>query len=196
MRYLARLTMTAMGFALLTAACGTGNTATTNKVIQRQTVPDSQFKPAALEATINNLVTEIGKTPEEPVKTAILLKNLTQFWTSVAMGANRALNELQVSGSVVGPASPTGDPKENIQLQDTFLQQALTEGYDTLGIAPQASDLNADINAYVAKGFPVVTLDSDAPASMRSLYVGTINQTAGATAGTTLAGMLPPPRAR
>jgi len=191
-RHHVTLTMTAVGVALLSAACGSGSPDASNKVIQRQTVPDSQFKPAALEATIDDLVTAIEKTPAESHKMAILLKQLTGFFASVATGSNRAISELQVTGTVVGPASPTGDQTQNIMLQDMFLQQALTEGYDTLGISPQATSLDSDIDAYVAKGVPVVALDSDAPDSMRSLYVGTINKAAGVTGGNTLLGMLPP----
>src|SRR5262249_24102440 len=159
----------------LLSGCGSGGDAP-DKVVQRQTAPDSAFKPAALEMTIDNLVKEIEKAPAEQLKMAILLKDLKDFWASVATGANRAISELQATGTVVGPASPTGDQNESIQLQRDFLQQSLAGGYDTLGVAPQTNDLDPDINAFAAKQIPVVTLDSDAPNTQRSLYVGTINQ--------------------
>jgi ribose transport system substrate-binding protein len=192
MRALGKLTMTAAGLALSTTACSASNGDTNTKVIHRQTLPTNDFTPTALESTIDDLVTKLGTVPPVDMKQGVLLKDVTSFWAPVVSGANRALAELQVTGSVVGPVSPTGDQDQNVQLQLMWMQEALASGYDSLGLAPQSSTLDDEINAYKAKGLPVVTLDSDAPGSTRDLYLGTINHNAGITGGKTLLGMLPP----
>src|SRR6478735_2974027 len=107
MRIFAGRTMLAVGLAFFATACGQGGTGdtggdTNNKVINRLAVPDREFKPADLEATINSLVAEIGKTPIAPMKMAIVLKDLNDFWAPIATGANRAIGELGVSGIVAG----------------------------------------------------------------------------------------------
>jgi ribose transport system substrate-binding protein len=184
--------MTAAVLSMMVTACSGNNpTSDTNKVIHRQTLPTNPFTPTALEATINDLVTELGTLPPVEMKQSVLLKGVTGFWAPVVSGAHRALSELAITGSVVGPTSPTGDTNQNIQLQLQTMQQSLASGYDSLGIAPQSSSLDDEINAYKAKGLPVVTMDSDEPASRRDLYLGTINSNAGVTGGKTLLGMLP-----
>jgi ribose transport system substrate-binding protein len=184
--------MTAAILSLMATGCSAGSASDNTKVIHRQTLPTNDFTPTALEATINELVTELGTIPPVSMKQSVVLKDTSGFWAPVVSGANRALSELQVAGNVVGPVSPTGDQNQNIQLQLQSMQQSLASGYDSLGLAPQASSLDDEINAYKAKGLPVVTLDSDAPDSMRDLYLGTINLNAGTTGGKTLLGMLPP----
>src|SRR5207244_716460 len=50
--------------------------------------------------------------------------------------------------------------------------------------------LNDDINAAIASGIPVITMDSDAPSSKRLLFIGTNNYQAGLMGGRTVASEL------
>ncbi|WP_438027302.1 sugar ABC transporter substrate-binding protein [Sorangium sp. So ce233] len=78
-------------------------------------------------------------------------------------------------------------------LQNLQIQQAVTDGAAGIGLAPISDIQTAAVDEAVAKGAHVVTLDSDVAASKRSIYVGTLDRSAGATAGNTLLAMLPPP---
>ena len=125
------------------------------------------------------------------MKMGVLLGGLSAFWAPVVTGANLATSELKLSGSVAGPANPNGDHDATVALQRAYLQQAVAENYDGLGIARISTDENPDIDAATAKNIPVVTLDSDAPDTMRGVFVGTISTDAGVKGAQTILGMLP-----
>ncbi|WP_433931590.1 sugar ABC transporter substrate-binding protein [Sorangium cellulosum] len=69
----------------------------------------------------------------------------------------------------------------------------MMDGAEAIGITPFGDANVAALDVAVAKGVPVVTLDSDLVASKRSIYVGTLSQPAGVKAAHTLLAMLPPP---
>jgi ribose transport system substrate-binding protein len=177
------------GLALALSACGADDTAATKKSVTRVEVPESPFKPVALEDTINALVDEIGKTEPKQLQLGVVLKDLAGYWEPVKVGANRAFGELGVSGVVLAPVE--GTPDEQTLSQVALLQEREGQGYDGLGLAPLADVLTPEIDNFVDEGTPVVTIDSDQPDSKRQLYVGTSNYDAGHTSGETLNAMLP-----
>ena len=178
------------GLALALSACSsTDGTGTETKTVTRVEIPASEFKPVELEDTINSLVKEISKTTPKQLQLGVVLKDLTGYWEPVKVGANRAFGELGVSGVVLAPVQGTPDEATNSQVQ--LLTDRENAGYDGIGLAPLATVLDDEINAFEAAGTPVVTIDSDQPESQRELYVGTANYDAGHTAGQTLVGMLP-----
>lgn len=178
------------GLALALSACGsTDDTGASKKSVSRVEIPASEFKPVALEDTINTLVTEIGKTSPKQLQLGVVLKDLVGYWEPVKVGANRAFGELGVSGVVLAPVQGSTDEATNSQVQ--LLQERENAGYDGLGLAPLADPLAAEIDNFEDQGTPVVTIDSDQPNSKRELYVGTANYDAGHTAGDTLVGLLP-----
>ena len=182
--------MATAGVVWATTACGSddGETKQPNKVVVRDPVADSPFKPVEIETAVNSLVTEIGKAPAKTMSMAILLKELIGYWQPVVTGANRAVTELEVTGDVLGNTATT--PEEQLAQQRQMFQEKLAAGYNAFGIAPMATPVVEDINAAVAKGAPVVTIDSDQDTSNRQIYLGTINSEAGKTGGTTLKGLL------
>jgi ribose transport system substrate-binding protein len=171
------------GVALALASCGGGGGGQ-KKVINRVPIPESSFKPTALESTIGTLISEIGKTEAQDAKLGVLLKELSGYWEPVQIGANRAIGELNVPGLVVAPADATPDERAVHQIQMMSDQRA--QDYNGFGLAPLRADVADQINAAVDSGSPVITIDSDLPESKRQLYVGTINPEAGATAANTL----------
>jgi ribose transport system substrate-binding protein len=177
-----------MGLAFVLGACSSGEDAAAKKSITRVEIPDSQFKPVELEDTVNTLVREIAKTDPQKAQLGVVLKELTGYWEPVKVGANRAIGELGVSGVVIAPAAETEEEARTQQID--LLQQRQGSGYDGLGLAPLADVLTPEIDDFADAGTPVVTIDSDLPASKRKLYIGTINTEAGRTAGSTLAKML------
>ena len=96
------------------------------------------------------------------------------YWQEAAAGFNRAAAQMHVKAEFVGP--DTYDPKaEHEQFQDVLKQKPT-------GILISASDLNLlnnDIDAAIAQGVPVITIDSDAPDSKRLFFIGTDNYKAG-----------------
>jgi ribose transport system substrate-binding protein len=175
------------GVALALASCGGGGGGQ-KKVINRVPIPESSFKPTALENTIGTLISEIGKTEAKDAQLGVLLKELSGYWEPVQIGSNRAIAELNVPGLVVAPADATPDDRAVHQIQMMSDQRA--QGYNGFGLAPLRADVADQINAAVDSGSPVITIDSDLPESKRQLYVGTINPEAGATAAKTLLGQL------
>ena len=107
------------------------------------------------------------------------------YWQTALAGLSRASSRLGVSSEMVGP--DTYDPKEE---HAEF--QRLLQGKPA-GILVSAADPNlmsSDIDAALAKGIPVITMDSDAVASKRLLFIGTDNYKAGTTGGQLTAKLL------
>ncbi|XXY50921.1 substrate-binding domain-containing protein [Sorangium sp. So ce269] len=184
------------GLALMTAACGSsdaGDPGERAAPIQRTPTPQNEFTPVELEATVDHLVAALNESSLEPMQMAILLKDATGFWAPVVTAANRAMGELGVPGNVLGSVAESGDIGESEELQTQQIRQAVADGAQGIGIAPFGDAQAEALDEAMAKGIKVVTLDTDLASSERSIYVGTLNKAAGATAGETLLAMLPPP---
>ncbi len=98
------------------------------------------------------------------------------YWQSVNAGLLGAAKQMGVKVEMVGPDS--FDPKAEHQ----FFQEALAQKIKPSGIMVSVADpaiLQADIDAAIAQGVPVLTVDSDAPGSKRLTFVGTDNYKAG-----------------
>lgn len=174
------------GLALTLVACGSEDTGTEKKTVSRVYIPENAFTPKALEATIGDLIDEIGKTEPENLQLGVVLKNVTGYWEPVKLGANRAFGELGVSGVVLAPSEANEQDSRARQIQ--ILQDRHDSGYQGFGVAPLAQALASEIDALVDSGVPVVTIDSDLTDSKRALYVGTINSEAGKASAQTLLG--------
>lgn len=96
------------------------------------------------------------------------------YWQQAFAGLSRAAAQLQVKAEMVGP--DTYDPKEQAaQLRDALKKRPT-------GVLVSASDpnlLRSEIDSAIAAGIPVITIDSDVPASKRLMFVGTDNYKAG-----------------
>ncbi|WP_437647241.1 sugar ABC transporter substrate-binding protein [Sorangium sp. So ce362] len=194
MTMMGRCRMAVCGLTLMTAACGSSEHLDEGEKVAfltRAPTPAGEFTPVQLEATLDSLVAEMNKNPIEPMHMAILLKNITGFFAPVATGANRAMSELGVTGNVFGPTGNDDDEAQVIQAKQ--LKEMVAIGAEGIGVAPFGDAQKEAIEEAVAKGVHVVTLDTDVAPDKRSLYVGTLNRSAGATAAKTLLAHLPPP---
>jgi ribose transport system substrate-binding protein len=100
------------------------------------------------------------------------------YWQTAGAGLVQAANDIKVAADLVGP-----DNYDPAAEHEAF-QHAL--GKKPTGFMVQATDvkvLRPDIDAAVAQGIPVITIDSDDPASKRLLFIGTNNHQAGLTGG-------------
>ncbi|WP_437733789.1 sugar ABC transporter substrate-binding protein [Sorangium sp. So ce1335] len=187
----------ATGLMLMTAACGASDTdaARAATPIQRIQLPQNEFIPVKIEATIDKLVAEINTTSIQPMQIAVLLKSLDGFFAPIATGANRAMGELGVSGratgNVLGSTDTSPDQEESTELQSEQIRQAVAEGAEGIAITPFGEGNGAALDEASAKDIPVVTLDTDLVGSKRRIYVGILSGRAGEAAGKTLLKMLP-----
>jgi ribose transport system substrate-binding protein len=104
----------------------------------------------------------------------VAANNKVPYWQEAAAGFNRAATQMHVHAEFVGPE--TYDPKaQDEQFQDVLKQKPT--GILVFASAPDL--LNKDIDAAIAQGVPVISIDSDAPDSKRLYFIGTDNYKAG-----------------
>ncbi len=104
------------------------------------------------------------------------------YWKTAGTGFNNAASQLKVRADFMGPQN--FDPKAERDALDQAVQKKAT------GILLQVTDANVlkdSIDKAIAAGIPVITIDSDAPASKRLFFIGTNNYQAGFTGGQRLA---------
>jgi ribose transport system substrate-binding protein len=104
------------------------------------------------------------------------------YWQAAGAGFSKAAAQLKVRSDYVGPNNY--DPKAERDALDQAVQQKVT------GILLAVTDpalLKDSIDKAVGAGIPVITIDSDAPASKRLFFIGTNNYQLGVTGGQRLA---------
>ncbi|WP_338778710.1 sugar-binding protein [Metabacillus sp. FJAT-52054] len=130
-------------------------------------------------------VTEIaaGKTdPKHTFHFVLIPEELdNEYWSLVEEGAQDAAAEHGVSLEFLGPKQANID--EHLKTIDMAIAGQV-DGLLTQGIVDQ--EFTPLLNKAVEKGIPVVTIDTDAPNSERSVYIGTDNYYAGFLAGKAL----------
>jgi ribose transport system substrate-binding protein len=104
------------------------------------------------------------------------------YWKTAGAGFSNAASQFKVRSDFVGPQNY--DPKAERDALDQAVQKKATG--ILLGVTDPAI-LKDSIDKAVAAGIPVITLDSDAPASKRLFFIGTNNYQAGFTGGQRLA---------
>jgi ribose transport system substrate-binding protein len=104
------------------------------------------------------------------------------YWQEAGAGLVEAARQINVRAELVGP--DTYDPKA----QKQELQRVVALKPAGILISPADPGLfTADINAAIVSGIPVITMDSDSPASKRLVFIGTNNYQAGLMGGRTAA---------
>ena len=104
------------------------------------------------------------------------------YWKAAGAGFTNAATQMKVRADISGPS--TFDPKAERDALDQAIQKKAT------GILIDITDtslLNDGIDKAIAAGIPVVTIDSDGPASKRLFFIGTNNYQAGFIGGQRLA---------
>jgi ribose transport system substrate-binding protein len=112
--------------------------------------------------------------PEGTTRIALFAAHDDPFWEIVAAGARRAAKEYHATLEVMLPVEeegPGSQTRELIQLdQDKF---------DGIAISPRKPAEQTRLISQLAADLFVVTVDNDAPQSVRHCYVGTNNLSAG-----------------
>jgi ribose transport system substrate-binding protein len=107
------------------------------------------------------------------------------YWQTAGAGFTNAATEYGVTAEMRGPDG--FDPQAEVQ---EFHTAAASKPAGILISVADAKLLTPEIDAAVAAGIPVITIDSDAPDSNRLYFIGTNNLEAGRLGGTHLATML------
>lgn len=102
------------------------------------------------------------------------------YWRLVGAGAKKAALDNDVFVEYEGPKR--SNPEEQLKLLDMAIQ-AKVDGIIVQALNDTFTPL---INKAVQEGIPVITIDTDAPESLRNAYIGTDNYLAGQLAGQTL----------
>src|SRR5450432_2865717 len=107
------------------------------------------------------------------------------YWQAAGAGFIRAARGLGVAAEMVGP--DTYDPAGEAQA----FRDAVAKKPSGILVSVADPNLMKDpIDAAIAQGIPVITIDSDAPSSKRLTFIGTNNYQAGLMGGRVLAGQL------
>jgi ribose transport system substrate-binding protein len=104
------------------------------------------------------------------------------YWQSAGAGFIQEAKKWNIRADFVGP--DTYDPQAEVEEFRKAMKASPT------GILVSAADANLlkdEINGAIAAGVPVLTIDSDAPASKRLFFIGTNNYQAGMIGGNRLA---------
>jgi ribose transport system substrate-binding protein len=104
------------------------------------------------------------------------------YWQAAGAGFSKAAAQMKVRTDYLGPNSY--NPKAERDALDQAVQQKATG--ILLGVTDPAL-LKDSIDKAIAAGIPVITMDSDAPASKRLFFIGTNNYQVGMTGGLRLA---------
>src|SRR5678815_4268745 len=137
---------------------------------------------AILLGTMLSMLAGCGGSQHDPLEKYYLLSANVKipYWQTAANGLTRAAAQLQVKGEAVGP--DTYDP----QAEQQELRRLIGLQPKPAGILISPADptlMKPDIDAAIAAGIPVITVDSDSPASKRLLFIGTNNYQAGVMGG-------------
>ena len=107
------------------------------------------------------------------------------YWQTAAAGFAKAAGQYGVTAEMLGPDNfdPVGEVK-------TFHDAAALKPAGILVSVANEALMTPEIDAAVAAGIPVITFDSDAPASHRLYFIGTNNVQAGRLGGERVAAQL------
>jgi ribose transport system substrate-binding protein len=139
----------------------------------------------AVSAAVGVLFSSACSAPPhtEAEKYYLIVPNIkSPYFLQVAAGMNRAARELQVHVALIGPESYDAG-MENSEFQ----RIAALKPAGILVSVADAKLMTPSIDAAIAASIPVITVDSDAEASKRLLFVGTNNYESGQMGGRLLA---------
>jgi ribose transport system substrate-binding protein len=141
----------------------------------------------ALAVCLACFIAGCQSSPHDPTEKYYLVASNIKlpYWQAAANGLTSAATRLKVQAEMVGPV--TYDRKA----QHEEFQRIVAK--KPSGILVSAADpelMKGDINAAIAAGIPVITMDSDSPASRRLMFVGTNNYEAGRMGARVLAKQL------
>jgi len=120
------------------------------------------------------------------IKLAFVTNNASDYWTIARKGVEKAdgeLNDVKVEFKMPGEGTAAE--------QKRIIDDIISVGVQGIAISPVDPDNQTQLINDTAKKALVITQDSDAPSSDRSMYIGTDNVAAGRQAGDLVKEALP-----
>lgn len=124
-------------------------------------------------AYYRNLVVNADKSPAsmEPARIAFVVGGPDAFWERVITGAKAAAKEFDADLQVIIPESSSEQTNEMVRID--------VDSIDGLAVSPLEPQQQNRLLSTMATKTNVVTYDNDAPDSLRHVYVGANNRSAG-----------------
>ena len=142
-----------------------------------------KFLPLALFPVLAIFLLSCGSAHDSAEYYVFVAANLqVPYWKTAGAGFTKAAADMNVRSDFDGPQNY--DPKAEQEALDRAVQKKASG--ILLGVT-DPSVLKDSIDKAVAAGIPVITIDSDAPASKRLFFIGTNNYQVGVTGGQRLA---------
>ena len=126
-----------------------------------------------------------GDTDSKQPSVAFVTNQIADFWKISEAGCNDAEKDFDVEVQVRMPSQATAVEQKRI------VEDLLTSGVEAIAISPIDADNQVDWLNAIAQQVPLITHDSDAPASDRLMYIGMDNYAAGLTCGELVKKALP-----
>ncbi|HZT34106.1 MAG TPA: substrate-binding domain-containing protein [Bryobacteraceae bacterium] len=148
------------------------------------------FKKSLLGLSLGAILLPVlgcGGSPHSPEEKYYLIATNIKlpYWQAAGAGLLKAAGQLQVKAEMVGP--DTYDAKAEHEEFQSVLSKKPT---GILISAADSTSLKPDIDGAIARGIPVITMDSDSPDSKRLFFIGTDNYKAGTMGGKLAAKLL------
>lgn len=125
-------------------------------------------------------------TPAPAIRVVVIGKSVHPYWANVERGVKAAAQKLGVQATFFVPS------KEDVAAQISTMETYIAQKVHGIAIAPSdPKALAPAIKKGRDAGIPVITLDTDAPDSVRLAYIGTDNLAAGRIAGQEMGKLLP-----
>jgi len=121
----------------------------------------------------------------EPKSVAFVTNQIADFWQIAAAGCEDAEKDFDVAVEVRMPSQATAVEQQRI------VEDLLTSGVAAIAISPLDAENQTQWLNSVAERVPLITHDSDAPASDRLMYIGMDNYAAGRMCGELVKQALP-----
>jgi ribose transport system substrate-binding protein len=116
---------------------------------------------------------------------AFITNQIADFWKIAEAGCNDAEKDFGINVEVRMPSQATAVEQKRI------VEDLLTSGVQAIAISPIDADNQVDWINSIAASVPLITHDSDAPASDRLMYIGMDNYAAGRACGELVKQALP-----
>jgi ribose transport system substrate-binding protein len=112
--------------------------------------------------------------PPGTTRIALFAAHADPFWDIVVAGARKSAKENNAVLEVKIPVE-----EEGVNSQTKALVQLDRKKFDAIAISPRSPNEQARLISQIASELFVVTVDNDAPQSVRHCYIGTNNRSAG-----------------
>lgn len=133
-----------------------------------------------------SVVSKDSGVPQGTTRIALFAAHADPFWDIVVAGARRSAKE---NNAVIEVKMPVEE--EGVDSQTRELVQLDKKRFDGIAISPRSPEEQARLISQLAAKLFVVTVDNDAPQSVRHCYVGTNNSSAGKMAEELIVRALP-----